>query len=131
MRPLANTPLTELNVAFGVRPAAPHLPDATDAHRQQGRMLGLIHQHHLHDLARIAKLLAEIERGGAALDSLASAVNDAPLVQNMRRFGTLCGQQCKLLQMHHDGTGQSWLARRGRTAPGRAYGRARAHLSSW
>lgn len=42
MRPLADTPLTELNVAFGKRLIAPELPEAMGSHRRQGACRGVV-----------------------------------------------------------------------------------------
>lgn len=102
MRPLAETPLTDLTVDFGTRPKSPVLPEANESHRRQGRMLGVIHRQYLQSFEQISEVLFKVENGSASPHVLVDEIANAQLTLNMRQFGTLCGRQCKLLLMHHD-----------------------------
>lgn len=102
MKPTAETPLKDLNVEFGERPLAPDFPQATQAHREQGRTLAYIHAHHLAELSRIAKIMEQIQAGLADADALVNTIADLELTGNLRGFGTICGRECSFLTFHHD-----------------------------
>ncbi len=99
---LTDTPLDELTVDAGDRPKAPPIPGATDADRQKGRHLAMIHAHYLSDMAQIARLMARIEAGEAPPTELADIVLSSDMAQNLRAFGSICGRECQVLMMHHD-----------------------------
>ncbi|MGB1147468.1 MAG: hemerythrin domain-containing protein [Alphaproteobacteria bacterium] len=102
MSQYAETPLADLTVEFGERPLMPLLPEATDAHRRQGKQLAAIHRMHLMDLHRIGKVLEHIERGDGDPSALLDAIKHLPLTENMKTFGALCGRECRVLTFHHD-----------------------------
>ncbi len=102
MADLTTTPLDQLTVEDGPRPEAPKMPEATDEHRRQGRKLAAIHRAHLMDLARIDRTLRRIEAGDAPPEDLADIVLSLEMTQNLRAFGSLCGQECRMLSFHHD-----------------------------
>lgn len=99
---LAETALQDLSVENGTRPSAPDLPQATQAHRKKGRRLAAIHRHYLMDLARIAAVLDRIKAGNSPPAELKDIVLSLDMAQNFRAFGSLCGQECRVLTMHHD-----------------------------
>lgn len=84
------------------RPTAPRLPDVSDAQRRNGRRLAAIHRMHLQDMARIAMVIARIRAGDDPPDQLLQVILAAEMAQNYRAFGTLCGQECRILTAHHD-----------------------------
>ena len=99
---LAHLPLEDLSVESGTRPKAPALPGATEAHRSKGRHLAAIHRGYLADLARIAAVLERIEAGDSPPEHLRDIVLTLDMAQNLRAFGSLCGQGCQILTMHHN-----------------------------
>ena len=99
---LRTRPLPELDVEDGNRPPRPDLGDVAPAQRRAGQHLAAIHRHYLHDLARIAQVMQRIAAGDAPPSELAHIVINAEMAQNFRAFGTICGQQCRVLGMHHD-----------------------------
>lgn len=102
MTDLKSHKLADLNVEFGERPSAPRILTATDNHRRQGRKLAAIHRAHLMDMARIARVLSQIETGDVPAEKLAGVVQSLDMTQNYRLFGSLCGQECRMLTFHHD-----------------------------
>ena len=99
---LSQAPLDSLCVETGTRPRAPALPQATDTHRRAGRQLAAIHRGYLMDLARIAAVLDRIKAGDAPPEDLRDIVLSLDMGQNLRAFGSLCGQGCQMLVMHHN-----------------------------
>lgn len=102
MSDLSHTPLADLTVERGTRPKGPKIAGITPDQRSKGRRLAMIHRHYLWDLARIAKVLDRIEAGDAPPEHLRDVVLSLDMAQNFAAFGTLCGQQCRVLTMHHD-----------------------------
>lgn len=99
---LSTLPLASLTLNEAARPSAPPVPEATDQHRSQGKHLALIHRHYLQEMARIAAVLARIEAGDAPPEHLKRIVLSLDMSQNLRAFGSLCGEGCRILKMHHD-----------------------------
>jgi len=99
---LSTQSLDALTLNEAARPKAPPVPEATDKHRQQGRQLALIHRHYLMEMGRIGAVLARIEAGDAPPEDLQRIVLSLDMAQNLRAFGSICGQACQMLQMHHD-----------------------------
>lgn len=102
MNNISKKPLEELTVEYGERPRLPPLPGATEAHRRHGRRLAAIHRMYLADIARIGALIDHIDEGRATANVLATEVRNLDITQNYRMFGTLCGQECRVLGFHHD-----------------------------
>ncbi len=98
----ATLPLDALTVETGTRPKAPPIEGATDEDRRAGRQLAMIHRHYLQDLARITRLMQRIEAGEAPPEDLADIVLHSDMARNLSAFGTICGQACHVLTMHHD-----------------------------
>lgn len=99
---LSTLPLAELSVEHGTRPTAPAIAGATEGDRAKGRHLAAIHRHYLMDLARITRVMQRIEAGDAPPDELADIVLHSDMSQNLSAFGTICGQACHVLTMHHN-----------------------------
>ena len=99
---LSARPLEALDLDVEARPEAPDLGPVSRDQRRSGQHLAAIHRHYLSDLARIAQVLRRIEAGDAPPSELAHIVLHAEMAQNFRAFGNLCGQECRVLQMHHD-----------------------------
>ncbi len=95
-------PLSELMIDPDTRPPLPQLDKVTDDQRQAGRHLAAIHRHYLKDLAHIAQIMARIEAGETPPADLAHIVLHTEMAQNFAAAGTLCGQQCWALTMHHN-----------------------------
>jgi len=95
-------PLTALTIDPDTRPPMPQLGKVTDSQRQAGRHLAAIHRHYLKDLARIAQVMAWMEGGETPPADLAHIVLHTEMAQNFAAAGTLCGQQCWALTMHHN-----------------------------
>lgn len=83
------------------RPAAPPIEGASDLHRAHGRRLTLFHRYHLQQLSQLRRALDELEKGMGDVDALAAQVGSMAMIENYRRFGSLCGQECQLLTLHH------------------------------
>lgn len=83
------------------RPKAPKIEGATPAHRLQGGRLALIHAMHLQQIAEAERVLQEIESGDAGMTRLGQVISGLQMAANYREFGTLCGQECQVLNFHH------------------------------
>ncbi|MGC1505408.1 MAG: hemerythrin domain-containing protein [Sulfitobacter sp.] len=99
---LRQKPLADLSVEHGSRPGKPHLGTVGTDTRRAGRHLAAIHRHYLGDLGRIAKVLQRVKAGDAPPAELSHIVLDADMTKNLRAVGTICGQECGVLKMHHD-----------------------------
>jgi hypothetical protein len=107
------------DIAFlddATRPLAPRIEGASDLHRAHGKRLTLFHRYHLQQLAQLRRALDDLEKGAGetdalardalardalARDALAKQVGSMAMIENYRRFGSLCGQECQLLTLHH------------------------------
>jgi hypothetical protein len=83
------------------RPRAPAIPDATEADRAHGRRLSLFHRFHLQQMAMIARAITALEQGSGDAAALARDIGNMAMLDNYRRVGTLCGQECQMLTLHH------------------------------
>lgn len=83
------------------RPLAPPIAGASDLHRAHGRRLALFHRYHLQQLAQLRRALDDLEKGMGDATALAEQVGSMAMIENYRRFGSLCGQECQLLTLHH------------------------------
>ncbi len=99
---IATLPLDALNVETGTRPKAPQIAEATDRDREAGRQLAAIHRHYLMELAKITRLMERIEAGDAPPAALADILLHSDMSRNLSAFGTICGQACHVLMMHHN-----------------------------
>lgn len=101
-RPLADVALDALDLNEAARPSVPAYADVTEQQKQAGRHLMAIHRMHLREISRARMVLRHIR--DAALDptALITALQDMDMSQNYRLFGNICGQECRMLQFHHD-----------------------------
>ncbi|MCB1491893.1 MAG: hemerythrin domain-containing protein [Rhodobiaceae bacterium] len=83
------------------RPEPPDLGEVTAAQKVPGAHLKLIHDQHRRAMAMIGQLIDEIESGVAEAGAVASDIQSLEMTQNLRRFGTLCGQHCQFIHGHH------------------------------
>ena len=111
MADLSNVPLQDLSLNETARPKAPPVPKATDMHRRQGRQLAAIHRHYLMDMGRIGAVLARIEAGDAPPEELKKITLSVDMARNLRGFGSICGQDCRVLKFHHDIEGADMFPR--------------------
>ncbi|MEL7026571.1 MAG: hemerythrin domain-containing protein [Pseudomonadota bacterium] len=102
MTQLADQTLDELTLNETARPKAPPVPGARGHPRKMGGQLAAIHAGYLHQIARVAAVLERIEAGDAPPEHLHQIVLSLDMAENFRAFGSLCGQQCSILKMHHD-----------------------------
>ncbi|MDE4287201.1 hemerythrin domain-containing protein [Phaeobacter gallaeciensis] len=111
MTDLSTQTLDELSLDEAARPKAPLVPEATDAHRHQGRQLAAIHRHYLMEIAQIAAVLTRIEARDTPPEHLKQIVLSLDMAENFRAFGSLCGRECQVLKMHHDIEGADMFPR--------------------
>jgi len=83
------------------RPRAPKIPGATDAQRQQGRVLAMIHASYLENMAQLRGLVEHIDTDRTAAATLAETIDNLQMTRNLRTFGALCGRECHHLLFHH------------------------------
>ncbi len=84
------------------RPKAPALEGAKDEHKIPGQHLKEIHRHHLQQMGQVRRVMELIAQGSAEPEALKTAFDGLDLLQSMRMFGNLCGQECEMLTAHHD-----------------------------
>ena len=102
MRNLSETPLSDLTLNEDARPNAPEIGSGQPAPTHNGRHLAAIHRMHLGEVAKARQVLSYVETGNAAAEALLNALKGMTLTENMAVFGTICGQECQMLQFHHN-----------------------------
>lgn len=91
------------NIEFmddNTRPKAEKL-DITDAQRTSGRHLAMIHNHYKGNMQQLRGYLEQVRAGEGSLNELKEMAESLPILENYRRFGNLCGQHCRAIEMHH------------------------------
>lgn len=83
------------------RPRAPRIEGMTPLQERRGKRLALIHQMHLRELEWTRRVMQQIEAGEKQLAELGDAVSSLKIAENYKAFGSLCGQECQLLNFHH------------------------------
>jgi hypothetical protein len=83
------------------RPHAPAIEGVTAEQRARGRHLAMIHAMHLEQLAETRLAMERAEAGEASVHAVADAVSAMQMSANYRRFGNLCGHECRMLEFHH------------------------------
>lgn len=101
-RPLRDLPLDQLDLNEPARPTAPAYLPLTAFQKQAGQHLMAIHRMHLRELSKARMVLRHVTEGQTDPSALVEALRDLDLSQNFRLFGNLCGQECRMLQFHHD-----------------------------
>jgi len=101
-RPLAMRPLHDLDLREGARPTVPPYVNVTEEQRHAGRHLAAIHRMHLREISKARMVLRHVTDGTSDPSVLIKALQNMEIAQNYRLFGNLCGQECRVLQFHHD-----------------------------
>lgn len=83
------------------RPVAPVLEGLTPAQKRAGRHLKMIHDYQRNNMGVLQELLASARAGGLPESGAEAALHDVGWLENLRRFGTLCGEHCKIVNIHH------------------------------
>lgn len=83
------------------RPPPVRLDGLTDAQREPGRHLKQVHDHLRDNMGTLARLIERAAAGGASAAEVATEASSLALVANYRRFGNLCGQHCRIVNIHH------------------------------
>lgn len=102
LRPLAQFALDDLDLNEAERPAVPPYPNVTEEQRQAGRHLAAIHRMHLREILKARSVFRHVTEGTSNPTTLIEALRDMEMTQNYRLFGNICGQECRMLQFHHD-----------------------------
>lgn len=93
-----------LNIGFlddATRPTVPKLTGLTDEQRYAGEHLKEVHDHLRENMQRIRSLIARAAEGQVTPAQVAAETADLLIVENLRRFGNLCGQVCQVVHTHH------------------------------
>lgn len=101
-RPLADLALEVLDLDEAARPHVPPYANVTEQQKQAGRHLVAIHRMHLREISKARMVLRHIRDGALDPAALISALQGMDMSQNYRLFGNICGQECRMLQFHHD-----------------------------
>jgi hypothetical protein len=101
-RPLADVALEVLDLDEAARPHVPPYENVTEQQKQAGRHLVAIHRMHLREISKARMVLRHIRDGALDPAALITAQQDMDMNQNYRLFGNICGQECRMLQFHHD-----------------------------
>lgn len=83
------------------RPKAPKLEGVTEAQREPGRHLKMIHDHLRQNMQTIGGLIERASAGTITPEEIAAETADLEIVDNYRRFGNLCGRYCQVVHTHH------------------------------
>lgn len=83
------------------RPPAPRFEGLTAAQQVPGRHLRMIHAHFRDTMRRLAGLIEQAASGDLSPRELAERAGAVPILDNYRRFGTLCGEHCRVIEVHH------------------------------
>ena len=93
-----------LDISFlddATRPEPIRLEGLTEAQRAPGRHLREVHDHLRGNMKTLARLIERAAAGGADAEALADEAASLAMVANYRRFGTLCGEHCQIVNLHH------------------------------
>ena len=94
--------LDDLDLNEAARPSVPPYANVTDEQRQAGRHLTAIHRMHLREISKARMILRHVTDGTSDPTAFIEALRDMEMAQNYRLFGNICGQECRMLQFHHD-----------------------------
>jgi hemerythrin-like domain-containing protein len=83
------------------RPRGPRLTGLTEEQREAGEHLKYIHDHLRQNMQVLRQLIARAAAGEVSREEIEGAAGSLDMLQNFRRFGTLCGQYCQFVQGHH------------------------------
>ena len=82
------------------RPLAEKL-DVQPHQKAAGRHLRMIHSHYRGNMDQLRAYLDQVREGEGSVSELKDMAENLTIYENYRRFGNLCGQQCRALEMHH------------------------------
>lgn len=83
------------------RPTVPRLEGLTPAQKQAGEHLKEVHDHLRENMRSIRAIMVRAAEGHATPDEVVAETKALTMVANFRRFGTLCGQHCQIVNTHH------------------------------
>lgn len=93
-----------LNIQFlddATRPPVQKLEGLTEAQREPGNHLRMVHDHLRRNMETLGKLIERASTGSVSSAEIASETSELAMVANYRRFGNLCGQHCQIVNTHH------------------------------
>jgi len=93
-----------LDIGFlddATRPTVPRLEGLTQAQRAPGEHLKEVHDHLRENMRTIRTIMQRAAEGLATPAEVTAETQSLSLVANFRRFGTLCGQHCRIVNTHH------------------------------
>lgn len=93
-----------LDIGFlddATRPTVPKLEGVTAAQRAGGEHLREVHDHLRGNLNSIKVLIQRASAGSLNSAEILAEADKLAMVANLRRFGTMCGQYCELVNAHH------------------------------
>ncbi len=82
------------------RPVAEKL-DVQPHQKAAGRHLRMIHNHYKGNMDQLRAYLDQVRAGEGSVTKLKDMAEALPILENYRRFGNLCGQHCRAIEMHH------------------------------
>lgn len=83
------------------RPPVVPLEGLTPDQKLPGRHLREIHDHLRQNMQVLGELIERAAAGTATQADVAAETRELTMIANYRRFGTLCGQHCQFVEMHH------------------------------
>lgn len=83
------------------RPDAPVLEGLTPEQKLSGRHLKMIHDYQRQNMRVLRELIAAARAGGLPEGGAEAALQDVGWLENLRRFSTLCGEHCQIVNIHH------------------------------
>lgn len=83
------------------RPPAPELPELTLQQRLPGKHLEMIHDHYRENMRTISRLIHKAMDGEISPEALKAEAEASPIMVNYRQFGAVCGQHCRMIEVHH------------------------------
>jgi hypothetical protein len=92
------------DIAFlddATRPPVVRLEGLTDAERAAGLHLKEVHNHLRDNMVSLGRLIERAAAGGVSAEEVTADASALAMVSNYRRFGNLCGQHCRIVNVHH------------------------------
>ena len=83
------------------RPPVVPLEGLTQQQKLPGRHLREIHDHLRQNMQVLGTLIERAAAGTVTQAEVRAESADLTMIANYRRFGTLCGQHCQFVEMHH------------------------------
>lgn len=93
-----------LDIGFlddAARPTVPRLEGLTPSQKAGGEHLKAVHDHLRDNMKSIRTLIERAAEGLVSESEVASETASLAMVANFRRFGSLCGQHCQIVNAHH------------------------------